>query len=164
MLTKWNPFNGSIARSSSPMPAFDELFKEADNLFRVSFLGDQVLPGNWPLATSYAPSSEIVETEDAFELAVDLPGHDPKSLQLKVEGDLLTLQSERKQQHSENQNGYLCAERSYGLFSRSFRLPQIIDASRCEARYENGVLTVTMPKRAESKPKQVKVNVTGSNS
>lgn len=159
MLAQWNPFSGSIARSSSPMPAFDELFKEADALLRNSLLGDTVLPRAWEVAASYTPPAEMIETEDGVQLLVDLPGHDVSSLQVKVEGDVLTLQSERKPLNADKPGNPLCSERPYGVFARSFTLPDGIDGSRCEARYENGVLAVTLPKREDARPKTIHVKV-----
>jgi HSP20 family protein len=159
MLARWNPFNGGIARSPSPMPAFDDLFKEADALLRTSLLGDTVLPSGWSVATNHAPAADVLETEDEFHVQMDLPGHDPKSLQVKLEGDVLTVQSERKPPHPGQNVDYLFAERASGIFARSFSLPSSVDGSRCEAKYENGVLTVTLPKREDARPKSIQVKV-----
>ncbi len=158
MLAKWNPFNGGIARSASLMPAFDQLFKEADTLMESSFR-DLALPSNWVAASAYVPPADIVETADAIAVTVDLPGHDPNNLKVKLEGDTLTIQSERKQEHEEQHTGYIRSERSYGTFARSFVLPSSVDGSRCEACYENGVLTVSLPKREEAKPKTINIKV-----
>jgi HSP20 family protein len=160
MLAKWNPFNGGIARSSSPMPAFDELFREADNLLRSSFFGDLAFPRvGWSAATTYLPAADVLETENEIQVKVDLPGHDPKSLQVRLEGDTLTIQSERKQESRSERDGYLRAERSHGTFARSFVLPNTVDSGKCEARFENGVLTVTLPKREEARPRTINIKV-----
>ena len=159
MLAKWSPFNRGITRSSSPVPGFDELFREADSLLRSSLFNDVAHPGNWSGVTAYAPAADVLETENEIQVKVDLPGHDANSLQIRLEGDTLTLQSERKQEVQDQSKGYLRVERSHGVFARSFVLPNTVDPSKCEARYENGVLTVTISKREEAKPKLINVKV-----
>jgi HSP20 family protein len=163
MLTKWNPFYGRIARSSSPMRAFDQVFRDADSLLRAplfddSFFKDMALPSNWSIS-HLAPAADVIETADEIEVKMDLPGHDPNSLQVKLEGNTLTVQSERKQQTDERGQGFHRAERSYGMFSRSFVLPRSVDAQRGEAKYAHGVLTVTLPKREDAKPKTITIKV-----
>ncbi|HYO54274.1 Hsp20/alpha crystallin family protein, partial [Archangium sp.] len=88
------------------------------------------------------------------------PGHDPKSIEVKVENDTLTLKSERKVERSDK-DGARRLERSFGVYARSFVLPRTVDASRVEARYENGVLTLTVPRREEARPRVVEVKVNG---
>jgi len=158
MLAPWNPVSRGIARSASVMPAFDQLFKEADGLLR-GFALDQAFPAAWSVATAYAPQAEIIETEDEIRLAVDLPGHDPKSVQVRLEGDTLTITSAREPPARTPQSAILCAERPYGAVGRSFTLPNTVDSSRCEARFENGVLSVILPKREEAKPKAINIQV-----
>src|SRR3712207_3320757 len=118
MLAKWNPFgngNGGIARSTSPMPVFDSLFR--------GFFDDSAWPMEWAQQSAYLPAADVVETEDEILVKVDLPGHDPKRLNVKLEGDTLTIHSERTQEPKKESQGYLRAERSHGLFTRSFVLP-----------------------------------------
>jgi HSP20 family protein len=131
-----------------------------DDLFRGAFFNDFVLPrGSWKGPTTFAPPADIVETQGAIEVTVDLPGHDPKSLEVKLENRVLTIQSERKQERRAEQDGVLRAERSFGQFARSFELPDTVDAAKVEAKLENGVLTVTLPKREETKPRSIAVKV-----
>jgi HSP20 family protein len=158
MLAKWNPFNGGIARSSS-VPEFDDLFREADSLLRSSFFNDQALPSSWWTSHHLGVAADVIETENEIQVKMDLPGHDPKSLQVRLEGDTLTIQSERKQQAQEPGQSFLRAERSHGVFARSFVLPGTVDAQKCEAKYESGVLTVTAPKREEAKPRTLTIKV-----
>lgn len=101
----------------------------------------------------------MLETEDAVQVKVDLPGHDPESIKVKLDGDTLTIQSERKQEEKHEGKGYRRIERSYGSYARSFVLGRGLDASATQARYENGVLTVTVPKKEEAKPKSIEVKV-----
>jgi HSP20 family protein len=131
-----------------------------DDLFRGAFFNDFVLPrGNWKAPATFAPPADIVETQAAIEVTVDLPGHDPKSVEVKLENGVLTIQSERKQERRTEQDGVLRAERSFGQFARSFELPDTVDSSKVEAKFEHGVLTVTLPKREETKPRTISVKV-----
>jgi HSP20 family protein len=159
MLARWNPFEtGRIARSPSQAPGFDDLLRETDNLLQGSFNNLSLL-GNWADAVRQAPAVDVVETDKEIQVKMDLPGHDAKTLQVKLEGDMLTVQSERKQESKDERQGYLRAERSYGMFSRSIALPNTVDVQRAEAKYEQGVLTVTLPKREDVKPKTIEIKV-----
>jgi HSP20 family protein len=101
----------------------------------------------------------VQDSESQLLVQVDLPGHDPKAIQVRLEGDILTIQSERKQENQLGEKGSTRTERRYGTFARSFVLPKTVDTTRCEARYENGVLTLTLPKREEAKPRTVQIQV-----
>jgi len=113
--------------------------------------------------TTWAPAVDIQETENELVLKADLPGIEEKDIDVRIENSTLTIRGERKFEKQVNEDNYLRVERSYGSFSRSFSLPNTINTEAIHAEYKNGVLTVQMPKRAESKPKQVKVNVEASN-
>jgi HSP20 family protein len=110
--------------------------------------------------TAWAPSVDIYETENELVLKADLPDISEKDLDIRVENNMLTIRGERKFEQKVKEENYLRIERTYGSFSRSFSLPNTINTEAIKADYKNGVLTVEIPKRAESKPKQVKVNVT----
>lgn len=153
MLAKWNPFaNSGIARSSSALPGFDDLFTEADRLFESAFA--------YPYASALAgaPAADIVETADELLLTLDLPGFDPKAMEVKIEGDLLTVSAQRSEATHEKWR-WLRKERAQLQVARSFVLPPGVDTSRCEAHYEHGVLTLTLPRREEAKPKSISVKV-----
>lgn len=109
--------------------------------------------------TSWAPAADIYETENALVVKVDLPDVDPKELDIRVENNLLTIRGERKFENKVSESNYLRVERAYGSFSRSFALANTIKAEAIQADYQNGVLVLTIPKREEAKPKQIKVNV-----
>ena len=113
--------------------------------------------------TTWAPAVDIQETENELVLKADLPGLDEKDIDVRIENNTLTVRGERKFEKQVSEDNYLRVERSYGSFSRSFTLPNTINTEAIRAEYKNGVLTVQMPKRAESKPKQVKVNVESTN-
>jgi HSP20 family protein len=138
------------------------LLREFDNLVR-----DLAAP-SWGYAeprTSFVPPADAWETQEGLTLQVDLPGHDPEGIQVTVEKDTLTLRSERKAAPRAGgegaEQGLLRAERRFGTFERAFVLPPTVDASRVEARYEAGVLTLTLPKREEARPRTVQVKVQG---
>jgi HSP20 family protein len=86
-----------------------------------------------------------------------MPGHDPKAIELQVENDVLTVKSERNWTEPPEGTSVHRTERAYGTFFRSFTLPKSVDAGKVEARYENGVLTVTLPKREEARPRSISV-------
>ena len=93
-------------------------------------------------------------------LKADLPEVNEKDIDIRVENNMLTIRGERKLRREVKEDNYLRVERTYGSFSRSFSLPNTVNTEAIKADYKNGVLTVELPKRAESKPKQVKINVT----
>ena len=109
--------------------------------------------------TSWAPAADIYETEHELVVKADLPEIDPKDLDIRVENNILTIRGERKFEKKVNEENYLRVERAYGAFSRSFSLANTVNAEAIQADYQNGVLTLTIPKREEAKPKQIKVNV-----
>jgi HSP20 family protein len=112
--------------------------------------------------TAWAPSVDIYETENELVLKADLPDINEKDLDVRVENNMLTIRGERKFEQKVKEENYLRIERTYGSFSRSFSLPNTVSPEAIKAEYKNGVLTVEMPKRAESKPKQVKINVSNN--
>ena len=109
--------------------------------------------------TTWAPAVDIYETENELVLKADLPAISEKDLDIRVENNMLTIRGERKFESEVREDNYLRIEHTYGSFSRSFGLPNTVNTEAIKAEYKNGVLTVEMPKRAESKPKQVKINV-----
>jgi HSP20 family protein len=106
--------------------------------------------------TSWAPAVDIFETEHELVVKADLPAIDPEDLDIRVEN---TIRGERKFEKKVNEENYLRVERAYGSFSRSFSLANTVNSEAIKADYQNGVLTLTVPKREEAKPKQIKVNV-----
>ncbi len=145
LLTRW---------TLNDQAGFPSLFREMDSLFR----GVEA-PAYSNATKLFSPDADIVERENAFEVKVDLPGTKPEDIQVKLEADTLTVSVERKQEKTDEKANYLRTERSYGLFARSFVLPQSVVGTSPEASYEHGVLTLTLPKREETKPKTVQVKV-----
>jgi HSP20 family protein len=108
---------------------------------------------------AWVPPVDIYETESELVLKADLPGIQEKDLDIRVENNMLTIRGERKFDQTVKEDNYLRVERAYGTFSRSFSLPNTVNPDAIRAEYRNGVLEVRMPKREESKPKQIRVTV-----
>src|SRR5579863_2123970 len=109
--------------------------------------------------TAWAPAVDIYENEHELVVKADLPDIDPKDLDIRVENNILTLRGERKFESKVAEDKYLRVERTYGSFSRSFSLANTVNSEAIKADYLNGVLTLSIPKREEAKPKQIKINV-----
>jgi HSP20 family protein len=109
--------------------------------------------------TPWAPAVDIYETEHELVVKADLPDMDPQELDIRVENNILTIRGDRKFENKVNEENYLRVERAYGSFSRSFSLANSVKSDSIKADYQNGVLTLSIPKREEAKPKQIKVNV-----
>jgi HSP20 family protein len=116
-------------------------------------------PADDSALTAWSPAVDIYETEHELVLRADLPGLSEADLDIRVENNMLTIRGERKVEKNIQEDNYLRVERSYGSFSRSFSLPNTVNTEAIKADYRNGVLTVQLPKREESKPKQIKVAV-----
>jgi HSP20 family protein len=112
------------------------------------------------LATStFAPAVDVYEDEHSITLKIDVPGIDEKDIDVRVENRTLTVTGERKFENEEKEENYRRVERQYGSFSRTFTLPTTVDTENVSADYEKGVLKIKLTKKAEAKPKQIKVNV-----
>lgn len=109
--------------------------------------------------TAWAPAADIYENAHELVVKADLPEVDPKDLDIRVSNNILSIRGERKFEKKVNEDNYLRVERAYGAFSRSFSLANTVNAEGIKADYQNGVLTLSIPKREEAKPKQIKVNV-----
>lgn len=111
---------------------------------------------------SWAPPVNIYETENDIVLKAELPGVDPKDVEIRIEDNTLYLKGERKFEQEVKEQNYHRVERSYGSFARSFSLPNSIMADKVKAEYKDGLLRLTMPKREEAKPKTIKIDVSKS--
>jgi HSP20 family protein len=147
----------TIARFE-PFRGFGTLQDQVNRLFNESFRAH----GEESALTTWAPAVDIYETPNELVVKADLPDVNEKDIDIRVENNLLTIRGERKVEKSVSEENFLRVERTYGSFSRSFSLPNTVNSEAIGADYKNGVLTVTLPKREESKPRQVKVNVTSN--
>lgn len=134
-----------------------QLRREMDNLFDRFFEG-------WPFRLGaregeWAPSLDISETQKDLLVKVEVPGIDPKDIDISLHGDMLTIKGERKQEKEEKDENFHRIERSYGVFSRSIRLPVEVEGDKVKATYKNGVLKITLPKVKEAASKKIEVMV-----
>jgi len=140
-----------------PFREFATLQDRINRVFRDSYTA----PGQDESLTtsSFAPAVDVYEDEHKVALKIEAPGIDEKDIDVRVENNTLTVHGERKIEKEEKEENYRRVERQYGSFTRSFTLPQTVDTENVSANYEKGVLKITLPKKAEAKPKQIKVNV-----
>jgi HSP20 family protein len=142
-------------RTLSPFRGTSTLQDQINRLFNDAF----ERTGQESNLTTWAPAVDIYENEHELIVKADLPDIDPKELDIRVENNILTIRGERKFEKHVNEDNYLRVERAYGSFSRSFSLANTVNPEGIKADYQNGVLTLNIPKREEAKPKQIKVNV-----
>jgi len=109
--------------------------------------------------TGFAPPVDIYEDEHNITLKLEVPGIDEKDIDVRVEGNMLTVHGERKIEKEEKEENFRRVERQYGNFTRSFTLPTSVDPEQVSANYDRGVLKINLAKKAEAKPKQIRVNV-----
>jgi HSP20 family protein len=102
---------------------------------------------------------DIYEDEHTVTLKLEVPGIDEKDIDVRIESNTLTVHGERKIEKEEKEENYRRVERQYGSFTRSFTLPSSVDTGQVSAHYDKGVLKINLAKKAEAKPKQIKVNV-----
>jgi len=143
-ITRWDPFREVVALQNRLNSVFGGLNTEADS----------------PLTTaSFVPAVDVYEDEKKVVLKLEVPGIEEKDLDVKVENNTLTVSGERKFEKEEKEENFRRVERRYGSFTRSFTLPNTVNTEDINASYDNGVLKIRLGKRAEAKPKQIKVNV-----
>jgi HSP20 family protein len=148
MLTRWDPFR-ELAAVQDRM----------NRLFQDSFAQSTAGREEGLVTTSFAPPVDVYEDEHSVTLKVEVPGIEEKDIDVRLENNVLTIRGERKFEKEEKQENFHRIERQYGSFSRSFTLPNTVDTESVSADYKNGVLQIRMGKRAEAKPKQIKVNI-----
>jgi HSP20 family protein len=159
------------ARSSTPeiWRPFESLRQEVDRLFE-DFGG-----GFWrsPFRSSFGvapfqrfeerisalPAVDVSETDKAYEIVAELPGMDEKDVEVKVASGVLTIKGQKQDEKEEKQKDYYMRERSFGSFQRSFQVPDGVDSDKIEAKFKNGVLTVTLPKSTEAQTAEKKIAV-----
>lgn len=145
VLTRWDPFR-----------ELTTLHDRMNRLFQQS-LGEG---REEALTTStFAPAVDVYEDEHNITLKIEAPGIEEKDIDVRIENHTLTVHGERKFEKEEKEENYRRIERQYGSFTRSFTLPNTVDPEKVSADYDKGVLKITLAKKAEAKPKQIKVNV-----
>jgi HSP20 family protein len=147
-IVRWEPFRDLLS-----------LQERMNRLFDESFRGARGTDEDWALGGSWAPAVDIYEHDGNIVLKAELPGVDPKDVDVRVENNTLTLRGERKHDQEVKRENYHRVERSYGSFTRSFTLPNVVDTNNIKAEYKDGVLRMTLPTREEAKPKQISISV-----
>jgi HSP20 family protein len=149
VLTRFEPFREVATLQDRMNRLFRDTFNQAGS--------------DESLATStFAPAVDVYEDEHNVTLKIEVPGIDEKDIDVRIENNTLTVHGERKIEKEEKEENYRRVERHYGTFTRTFTLPTTVDSENVAANYDKGVLKISLPKKAEAKPKQIKVNVGGA--
>jgi len=142
-LVRWNPFQ-----------EMSLLQNQINRLFESALHG-------WPTdsnaTNAWAPLADIYETDNELVVTTDLPGVDPKKIDVRVENNVLTIRGERQFEQKVGKENFHRVERSYGAFSRSFTLSTVVDSDRIRASYKDGVLSISLPKAESVKPKRIQI-------
>jgi HSP20 family protein len=146
LLTRWEP-----------MRELATLQERMNRLFTDQF--SPVTSQESLAAGSFVPPVDVYEDEQAIRLKMEVPGIDEKDIDIRLENNLLTVHGERKLESETKEENYHRIERSYGSFTRSFTLPPTVNPEDVKAAYAKGVLSITLAKRAEARPKQIKVEI-----
>jgi HSP20 family protein len=143
-IVRWEPFRELVS-----------LREAMDRLFEESF----VRPGGGRLAPAgmEIPAVDVYQTDDAVVVKSAIPGIKPEDIDISITGDTLTIKGETKVEEEVNEENYIRRERRYGSFCRSLALPLPVVTDKAAAEFENGVLTLTLPKAEEVKPKAIKI-------
>lgn len=147
-IMRWEPFR-EISRMQEEL---NRLFD--DRLFRLRGGNN-----NEELSTAVLPPVDVYEDTEALTMTVELPGIDPKDVDVHIENGTLTIKGERKLEKEDKKENYVRVERTYGSFARSFVLPNTVDPDKVKSELKNGVLRLTIAKREETKPRSIRVNV-----
>jgi HSP20 family protein len=145
-ISRWDPFREMVTMQN-----------RLNSLFQDYSRGE----GDSTTAAGFAPPVDIYEDEHKLVLKLEVPGMRQEDLNIQIENRTLTVQGERKFDREEKQENFHRVEHRYGTFFRSFTLPNTVDAENVQASYDAGVLKLEFPKRAEAKPRQIKVSVGG---
>ena len=149
LLTRWAPLR--------EFASMQDRMNRMTRLFRESYSPES--PEEALTTTSFAPPVDIYEDEHTITLKMEVPGIDEKDIDVRLENNTLTVHGERKIEKEEKEENFRRIERQYGSFTRSFTLPSSVDPGQVIANYDKGVLKITLAKKADAKPKQIKVNV-----
>ena len=127
--------------------------------------GGSAFPEQGSVITSslFAPT-DVVEDENALQIVMELPGVEPDNVRLSLENNVLTIRGEKQQEIDENRERVHRSERVYGVFERTFVLPNTVDPDKIDAQFENGVLVVRIPKSERARPREIRVNASGGSS
>jgi HSP20 family protein len=136
---------------------FSTLQDRMNRIFRESFNPES--PEEALTTANFAPPVDVYEDEHNITLKIEVPGIDEKDINVSIENNTLTVRGERRFEKDEKEENFHRVERMYGSFTRSFTMPNTVDPEEVSAHYEKGVLKIRLAKKAEAKPKLIKVNV-----
>jgi HSP20 family protein len=159
-LIKRNPTQ-EMTRWSGAFPVFrgfESLRRDMNRMFDEFFRGD-ILADESFFGRDWTPAVDVIENNDAYVLKAELPGMNKDDVKITLENNVLTIRGEKKNEMEKKEGDFHRVERSYGLFERSFTIPGSIKANDIDAQYKDGVLTLTLPKAEEAKPKLIDVKV-----
>src|ERR1700721_3875774 len=148
VLTRWEPFR-----------EFSTLQNRINRGFRDSY--SAAAQDDSLNTSSFAPAVDVYEDEHKVTLKIEVPGIDEAGIDIRIENNTLTVHGERKIEKEEKEENYRRVERHSGSFNRTLTLPTTVDSENVSATYDKGVLKIALPKKAEAKPKQIKVGVSG---
>ena len=146
-LTRFEPFRELVNFQNQMNRIFQDYGRGSDELLT---------------SGTFVPPVDIYEDEHNITLKLEVPGLQEKDLDIQLENNTLTVKGERKFEKEEKEENFHRIERRYGAFARSFTLPNTVDPENVQANYESGILKITLAKRAEAKPKQIKVGVSSA--
>jgi HSP20 family protein len=146
-VVRWEPFDEMVS-----------LRDAVNRLFEDSF----IRPGAWPLpfdGDDFSAPADVIETKDSVVVKLSVPGVKPEDIDISAAGDALTIKGELKSEEQFEEGRYIRKERRFGSFQRTFSLPASVASDKARAEFENGVLTLTLPKAETAKPKSIKVTM-----
>jgi HSP20 family protein len=145
-IVRWRPFRDMMSIQDEMNKLFDD------------FLGRPLMRTEWSEGV-WNPSVDISETKDNVVIKAEMPGLNKEDFKISMQDNMLTLIGEKKQEKKEKETNYHRVERSYGAFSRSFALPTSVKSDKIKATYKDGVLSITLPKTEEVKPKEIPISI-----
>jgi len=146
-LTRWDPFADLLSFPDR----LNQLLNQGTHVSRGKSNEQSLTFAN------FIPPVDVMENDNNIMVQVELPGVREEDVEVRIENNMLTISGERRLENEEQRDNFLRVERAYGRFYRSFTLPSNIDPENVSATFDNGILKITIPKREESKPKQIKI-------
>jgi HSP20 family protein len=146
-VVRWDPFNEMVSLRDAVSHLFEDAF---------------IRPAGWPLpfeGAAWSMPVDVIETKDQIVVKAAVPGVNPDEVDVSITGDTLTIKGETKAEEKFEEGSYLRKERRFGAFQRTLTLPVNVVADKAKAEFENGVLSLTLPKAEEAKPKSIKVKI-----
>jgi HSP20 family protein len=146
-VVRWDPFNEMVSLRDAVSHLFEDAF---------------IRPAGWPLpfeGAAWSMPVDVIETKDQIVVKAAVPGVKPDEVDVSITGDTLTIKGETKAEEKFEEGSYLRKERRFGAFQRTLTLSVNVVADKAKAEFENGVLTLTLPKAEEAKPKSIKVKI-----